>query len=161
MFSPRIVDFPPVFFDIGFPHDLQLISLVAWEKITCFSWQLAHCTDKKLLFGFGIRIFSLLIVHHNLRLDFQLAHSHTFFHCFTLTIFAGISKSNLLCSLGGSFKLWKLLSAISFLVFCMSSCSLSSFSIFSLLVYGHRLNCVLLAFWAEFIQLFPHFHILK
>ena len=29
MVSPRIVDFPPVFFDIGFPHDLQLISLVA------------------------------------------------------------------------------------------------------------------------------------
>jgi hypothetical protein len=23
-----------------------------------------HCTDKKLLFGFGIRIFSLFITHH-------------------------------------------------------------------------------------------------
>jgi hypothetical protein len=23
-----------------------------------------HCTDKKLLFGFGIKIFSLFITHH-------------------------------------------------------------------------------------------------
>jgi len=37
MISPRIADFPPVFFANGFPHDLQLMSLVAWEKITCFS----------------------------------------------------------------------------------------------------------------------------
>lgn len=37
MISPRIADFPPVFFAIGFPHDLQLMSLVAWEKITWFS----------------------------------------------------------------------------------------------------------------------------
>lgn len=37
MISPRIVALPPVFFDIGFPHDLQLMSLVEWEKMTCFS----------------------------------------------------------------------------------------------------------------------------
>jgi len=64
MISPKMLAFPPVFLAIGFPHDLQLMSLVEWEKITCFSWQLVHCTDKKLLFGFGIKIFSLFITHH-------------------------------------------------------------------------------------------------
>jgi len=37
MISPNMVAFPPVFFAIGFPQDLQLMSLVEWEKITCFS----------------------------------------------------------------------------------------------------------------------------
>ena len=64
MISPKMLAFPPVFFAIGFPHDLQLMSMVAWEKITCFSWQQVHCTDKKLLFGFGIKIFSFFITHH-------------------------------------------------------------------------------------------------
>jgi len=52
MISPRIVALPPVFFNIGFPHDLQLMSLVEWEKMTCFSWQLVHCTDKEVTFWF-------------------------------------------------------------------------------------------------------------
>jgi hypothetical protein len=102
MISPRIADFPPVFFAIGFPHDLQLMSLVAWEKITCFSLQLVHRTDKKLLLGFGIKIFSFLIARHKLRLNFQLAHPHTFLHCFTLTTFTSISKGNFLCSFSSS-----------------------------------------------------------
>jgi hypothetical protein len=69
MISPRIVALPPVFFNIGFPHDLQLMSLVEWEKMTCFSWQLVHCTDKKLLFGFGIRIFSFFISFHLIKVE--------------------------------------------------------------------------------------------
>ena len=89
--SPNTLALPPVFFAIGFPHDLQLISIVACEKITCFSLQLVHCTDKKLLLGFGIKIFSFFITHHNLRLDLQLSHPHPFLHSLTLAGFTSIS----------------------------------------------------------------------
>jgi hypothetical protein len=50
-----------------------------------------HCTDKKLLLGFGIKIFSFFITHHNLRLDLQLSHPHPFLHSLTLAGFTSIS----------------------------------------------------------------------
>jgi len=127
--------------------------------MTLFSPHSLHWTETKLLRGFGIIIvlFGITILTV-LWLYFELSHAYTLLHCLFVTCLASIFEGNFFCCLCSSFKFRELLSSISSLVLRVSTRTLSTCSVFALLIYRGCLDRVGLAFRTEFILLFLHLH---